>query len=105
MVRWHMAMTLGHLASSHGHEDEIAGVLLALLHDESVFVQSWAITSLCIIARLHPEHTPRITQGIANLFRSPSIAIRGRARKALTILADPKAPFPKGWIKSPHINL
>ena len=104
MVRWHLAMTLGHLAASPGHEDEIADTLLALLRDKSVFVQSWAITSLCIVARLHPGHSLGITQAITDLFNSPSTAIRTRVRKALTILTDPKAPFPKGWIKSLHIK-
>ena len=103
MVRWHVAMALGHLAASPGHQSEIADTLLALLHDASVFVQSWAISSLCIFARLHPEHAPRITQGIADLSSSASAAVRTRVRKALALLSDPEMPFPKGWIKSPHI--
>ena len=105
MVRWHIAMSLGHLATSPESKDEIADTLLVLLHDKSVFVQSWAISSLCIVARLHPEHAGQFTQGIADLSNSPSTAIRSRVRKALTILTDPKAPFPKGWVKSPHIKL
>ncbi len=105
MVRWHMAMTLGHLATSRGHEDEIANTLLALLHDDSAFVQSWAITSMCIIARMHPQYAQRITQEIGNLTSSPSTAIRSRVRKALTILTDSQSPFPKEWIKSSHIKL
>ena len=104
MVRWHMAMTLGHLAASPGHPGEIADTLLALLQDRSVFVQSWAISSLCILARLHPGHAPRITQAIADLSSSASAAVRTRVRKALTLLADPQAPFPKGWAKSPHVK-
>lgn len=104
MVRWHLAMTLGHLAGTPEYKDEIADTLLALLRDRSVFVQSWAVTSLCIVARLHPGHAPRITQKIADLSRSPSTAIRTRARKAITILTNPEAPFPKGWIKNPHVK-
>ena len=105
MVRWHIAMTLGHLAASPKHKDDIADTLLALLHDKSVFVQSWAISSLCVLARLHPEHAAEITQAIADLSNSPSSAVRSRVRKALTILTDPKASFPKGWIKGPQIKL
>lgn len=103
MVRWHMAMILGHLAATPEAEVEIADTLLALLADKSVFVQSWAISSLCILARLHPGHAPRVTQAIADLADAPSTAIRTRVRKALTLLADPKAPFPKGWIKSAQL--
>jgi HEAT repeat protein len=100
MVRWHLAMTLGHLASSPGYRDEIMEALLKLLKDDSIFVRSWAIPGLCLIARLHPGHAPRIAQAIQGLTSSPSAALRTRARKALSLLADPQAPFPKGWIKS-----
>jgi HEAT repeat protein len=105
MVRWHLAMTLGHLAATSEYEGEVADTLLALLDDRSVFVQSWAISSLCIVARLYPPRAQRITQAIADLSGAPSAAIRSRVRKALTIFSDPKAPFPKGWIKSQHIKL
>jgi hypothetical protein len=105
MVRWHLAMTLGHLAASPGYQDEIAATLLALLRDKSVFAQSWAISSLCIVARLYPEYAPRITQEIADLSHSASAAVHTRVRKALALLGNPEEPFPKGWVKSRHFKL
>lgn len=104
MVRWHLAMIMGHLAIIPGHQEALADTLLALLHDKSSFVQSWAITSLCIIARLYPKQAPKITREISGQSGSPSTAIRTRVRKALTILSNQQAPFPKGWIKSPYIK-
>jgi HEAT repeat protein len=104
MVRWHLAMTLGHVAATQQDGNEVVETLAGLLGDESTFVQSWAITSLCIFARLHPRFAPRITQGISDLSLSSSAAVRTRVRKALALLVDPEAPFPKDWIKSTHIR-
>ena len=104
MVRWHLAMVLGHLATVIQDGNEVVETLAGLLGDESTFVQSWAIASLCIFARLHPAFAPRITQDISDLSRSSSAAVRTRVRVALAVLADPAAPFPKGWIKSAHVR-
>jgi len=105
MVRWHLAMLLGHLAL---HEETISAslpVLLDLLRDHSVFVKSWAITSLTIIARMYPEHLKRIAEDISGFKMDKSAAIRTRVRYALAALSDADAPFPKGWNKSELINL
>jgi HEAT repeat protein len=100
MVRWHVAMLLGHMACCEEDADEIASALVELLRDESVFVKSWAIVGLCIIARMQPSYEDRIVQEIAALQDDCSTAVRTRARKALTVLTTVGAPFPKGWIKS-----
>ena len=100
MVRWHIAMILGHLAGFEGVVDQTAPVLLRLLDDPSVFVKSWAIVSLCIFARKTPEWRQEILNGIASLQSDSSIAIRSKVRKAVNLLLDEAAPFPKGWVKS-----
>jgi hypothetical protein len=100
MVRFHLAMTLGHLSMYEDHVDEIKRVLMELLDDTSVFTVSWAIASLCIVARLYPQNRERITQSIANLSNHSSVAIRTRVRKAMKTLTNPEAPLPKGWVKS-----
>ena len=41
MVRWHLAMLLGHLSSYPEHRKAITGTLLRLLDDQSVFTQSY----------------------------------------------------------------
>lgn len=104
MVRWHLAMLLGHLSLySHLHQ-KLLPTLLALLKDESVFTQSWAIVSLCLVVRQNPSLAERVIPKIARLERSPSAAIRTKVRKALPVLSDPGHPFPKGWIKSEYLQ-
>ena len=100
MVRWHLAMVLGHLAGFDETVDPSSHTLEQLLHDPSATVRSWALTSLCIIGRLSPNRSPRIIRQISALARDPSAAVRKRARRALETLTDPGLPFPKGWAKA-----
>jgi hypothetical protein len=39
-----------------------------------------------------------------SLQEDESIAIRTKAKKAINLLTDPRAQFPKGWIKSEHLQ-
>lgn len=104
MVRFHIAMILGHLSMYQEHVDEITATLLQLLGDNSVFVKSWTIVSLCIIGRKNPGECTRIVEAIAPLQRDESIAIRSRVSKAIPLLTNEDIPFPKGWIKSEHLK-
>jgi HEAT repeat protein len=104
MVRMHLAMIFGHLAIYADFVDELAAILLSMLDDKSVFAKSWAIVSLCIIARKYPEKCEQVTQRVAPLHKDTSIAIRTKVRYALEILTDMNRPFPKGWIKSEHLQ-
>jgi HEAT repeat protein len=103
MVRWHLAMVFGHLASFDETVDPSSRTLEKLLHDPSATVRSWALTSLCIIGRLSPNRSPRITRQISALTRDPSTAVRKRADRALKTLTDPGLPFPKGWAKGKKV--
>jgi HEAT repeat protein len=103
MVRWHLAMVFGHLAGSSETQDPSCQTLEQLLHDRSATVRSWALTSLCIIGRLSPNRSPRITRQISALTRDPSAAVRKRADRALKTLTDPELPFPKGWAKGKKV--
>lgn len=103
MVRMHLAMLFGHLAACDQDFDTLQAALLDLLTDPSAFTRSWAITSLCILARRDPERESGITQSIARLESDPSTAVRTRARKALKALGKPGARLPKGWVKSRHL--
>jgi hypothetical protein len=104
MVRMHLAMIFGHLAIYEGLVDELVSVLLHMLDDKSVFAKSWAIVSLCIIARKYPENSEEILRQIVSCQNSSSIAIRTKVRYAVEILTDEQRPFPKGWIKSEHLR-
>lgn len=104
MVRWHVAMLLGHLAIEAHLRPKIRAALLGLLDDESVFVASWAITSLCLVAFLDPGTTNGTVQAIGRLQGSASGALRTRARKALAALTDPGAELPQDWIKSERVR-
>jgi len=104
MVQMHLAMILGYMALYAAYLDELILTLFMLLNSEYVFVRSWAISSLCIIARMYPERNRSITERIVPLQNSDSPAIRSRVRNALNILTDQNCPFPKGWIKSTHLS-
>lgn len=104
MVRWHLAMTLGHTAMHAETLGVARQALLELLRDRNALVRSWAVTSLCIISRLYPELTPGIVEAVSRLSRDPSAAVGKRARRAVEVMTHPGLPFPKGWIKSRHIH-
>jgi hypothetical protein len=104
MVRMHLAMIFGHLAIYDELVDDLISVLLYMLEDKSVFAKSWAIVSLCIIARKYPENSEEILGQIVSCQNSSSIAIRTKVRYAIGILTDEQRPFPKGWIKSEHLR-
>ena len=98
-----MAMIFGHLSMFQEHVNQLMAALLGLLDDERVFVKSWVIVSLCIVARIYPDRNERITSNIAPLATDESVAIRSRTRKAMVVLTDENAQFPKGWVKSEHL--
>ncbi len=104
VVRMHLAMIFGHLAVYEEHGDALVDALLAMLPDSSVFTVSWAIVSLCLLARRYPAHRERILLPIAALQRHPSVAIRSKVDKAIPLLSDDGAVFPRGWIKSAHLQ-
>ena len=104
MVKMHLAMIFGHLAFYEEHVDILRSALFVLLDDQSVFAKSWAIVSLCIIARLYPADCDSIIKRIAPLSTDSSAALRSRARNALNLLTNEDSPFPKGWIKSEHLR-
>jgi hypothetical protein len=104
MVRWHLAMILGHLSLYEAHVEKILNTLIQLLDDDSVFVQSWSIVSLCVVARGYPQRSSEVLTKIERLRQSESAAIRTKVRQAVNLLIDPDQPFPKGWIKCKHLR-
>jgi HEAT repeat protein len=104
MVRMHLAMIFGHMAVYADREDELVSALLEMLQDRSVFAVSWAITSLCIFGRIYPNQRDEILQSIAALSDNRSVAIRSKVKKAIRLLTDVSASFPKGWVKSEQVG-
>lgn len=104
LVKMHLAMIFGHLAVYPDLIGQLKATLLFQLEDESVFTRSWAIVSLCIVARKYPQECQDILERIVRLQGDSSIAIRSRVKKAIHLLSDPQAQFPKGWIKSEHLQ-
>ena len=103
-VKMHLAMIFGHLAVLKEHIDDLVSVLFYLLDDDYVFVRSWTISSLCIYARKYPAKHGVVLDEIVPMQNDSSIAIRTRVRYAMNILTDSNYPFPKGWIKSDHLQ-
>ncbi|HEY47682.1 MAG TPA: hypothetical protein G4O14_12990 [Anaerolineae bacterium] len=104
MVKMHLAMIFGHLAIYEERHRDLISTLLYLLDNGSVFARSWAIVSLCILAKKYPEERKQILERIEPIQRDRSIAMRTKARKAVDLLANKNVPFPKGWIKSEHLQ-
>jgi HEAT repeat protein len=104
VVKMHLAMIFGHLAIYPELVEQLMNMLLHQLKDESVFTRSWAIASLCIIARKYPEECQIALDQLIPLQGDNSIAIRSRVKKAINLLTDPGAKFPKGWIKSEYLQ-
>ena len=100
MVRWHLVMLLTNLAALKGNIDRIVDILLNRLQDESAFVQSWAISGLCILGRRYPERAAEIIQSLRPLRNVQGTAVRSRASKAVELLENPFLKIPKGWIKA-----
>jgi HEAT repeat protein len=104
MVKMHLAMLFGHLVPCDQNIGEIIDILLYLLKDDSAFTKSWTITSLTIIGRKYPSNRDLVYESIFPLRADESIAIRTRVSKALETLVDDRNRFPKGWIKSIHLE-
>ncbi|KPK93045.1 MAG: hypothetical protein AMJ88_08930 [Anaerolineae bacterium SM23_ 63] len=104
MVKMHLAMIFGHLAIYEERHRDLISTLLFLLDNGSVFARSWAIVSLCILAKKYPEERKQILERIEPIQRDRSIAMRTKARKAVDLLTNKNVPFPKGWIKSEHLQ-
>jgi len=104
MVRWHMAMILGHLSVLPRTIPETRRTLLTLLRDPSPFVRSWAITSLCIIAKRSARHTHSIAHALSGLTSDPSPAVAKRAKTAVRALSGPSTTLPRTWIKGPGLS-
>jgi HEAT repeat protein len=99
MVCWHLAMVFGHVAGFGETQGPSCRTLEQLLSDRSATVRSWALTGLCIIGRMSPNRSPRITRQLSPLTSDPSAAVRKRARRALETLTNSGLPLPKGWAK------
>ena len=104
IVRMHAAMLYGHMAVYEDCAHQAVPQLLEMLDDHETFSRSWAIVSLCIIARKYPQYHAEVAKRIDALTTDSSTAIRTRARKAMEVLANADKPFPKGWIKSEKIR-
>ena len=97
-------MLVGHLAVYPDLVDSIAEVLFKLLQDESTFVVSWSIVSLCVISRKSPKWGSKALNEISSLGKDSSAAIRSKVRNALQLLSDDGRPFPQGWVKSQYLT-
>ena len=99
IVRWHMAMALGHMASRLKDAIPSTEALLGRLKDTSPLVRSWSVYSLVAIGRKHPEHNPRILTALRAHEHDRSPSVRSRVNRAITLLQFPDLPMPTTWIK------
>jgi hypothetical protein len=98
MVRWHMAMLLVNLKITSKETEKVIATLIELLDDESVFVKSWSISSLTILALENRKKQNEILQPLESLQYDKSPAVRNRVSKALGTLKMGEE-LPQGWSK------
>jgi HEAT repeat protein len=97
-VLWHLAMLFVNLNLTLEEKKEIISTLFYLLEDKSVFVKTWSISSLTILAMENPDINDEIIAKIKKLEKSKSAAVRNRVTKALKVLEE-NCILPKGWSK------
>jgi len=90
VIRWHMAMVPGHLSVIPLTSPKAGRTLLALLRDPGPFVRSWAIASLCIIAKRSARYAPSIARAVSGITSNASPAVAKRARTAVHALGQPQ---------------
>lgn len=98
MVRWHISMLLVNLKLSPDETVDVISTLEVLLNDKSVFVKSWAISGLTILALDNPANKQEIISKIKFLKDVKSAAVRNRVSKAMKVLEDGEN-IPRGWSK------
>jgi len=103
-VLMHLAMLFGHLALYADLRPALLAALLDLLRKPGAFTRSWAVSSLCILARLEPGQLESILPAIRSQDAGTSAAVRARVRKALPLLTNPAARFPPGWVKCEQLQ-
>jgi hypothetical protein len=99
MVKWHIAMILPNLMLPTKEDDMVFSALFELLEDDSVFVKSWAIAGLTILARKNKDKASEVMNRLRAYEKSKSIAISTRVAKALEVLENDDKPIPATWIK------
>lgn len=98
IVSWHLAMLFVNLNLLPDERKDVISTLLYLLDNKSVFVKSWSISSLTILAMEDEGDKEMIISRIKKLEDSKSTAVRNRVSKALKTLEEGD-PLPKGWYK------
>lgn len=100
MVKWHLAMIFGNMTFPEREINLVIPTLFHLLEDDSVFVRSWSIVSLCIIGRRNRSVRGKIIDRIGALQDDQSVAVRTKAIKALDVLENQNKSIPEGWSKA-----
>jgi len=100
IVRWHMAMAMGHMAGQLKDAVPATEALLGRLKDTSPLVRSWSVYSLVAMGRNHPEQAARIITALRNHGKDHSPAVRSRITRAVTLLQFADMPLPGSWIKN-----
>ncbi len=100
MVKWHLAMLISNLKLSTSETSRAISTLLKLLDDPSIFVKTWSIYTLTILAMENPEKTQLIREKIAAHKHHKSVAVQNRVSKSLEVLDD-GVDLPKWWSKKP----
>jgi HEAT repeat protein len=102
MVRWHCAMIFANLSYDKQSLEKVVSVLYEMLKDESNMVKPWAISTLAILGKRHPETKLKTLSKLKPLLKSGKPSVANRSKKAMTALID-NQPLPAGWKKTAQL--
>jgi hypothetical protein len=80
-LRWHLAQMIPRLALTPRQVDLVARRLVQWLEDSSAIVRANALDALVQLARAHDRLGPAVRPHLRRALRSPSAAVRARARR------------------------
>ncbi len=100
MVKWHIAMLLGNLATTQEVGGKVLPTLFRLMGEsEGVFVRSWSIVSLCVIGKKYPPLRQQILNEVSRYREDKKASIKVKIKKTIACL-EKNEPIPKGWLKN-----
>ena len=94
-----MAMVFANLDLPRSELDSVESALFQLLDDDSVFVKSWAMAILAVLARRKVIEPGELINRMKTLRKDESTAIRTRADKVIRVLENEDEPIPESWVK------
>lgn len=103
IVKLHYSMITAYIYTEKAFLDDIIELLFQYLRDESIFVATWTISSLTIIALAVESKKNMILKELQTVQFPQSKALHNRLHRAIILLTK-GGKIPKAWIKIENIK-